>query len=214
MTDRDRRRLGDPLHDTVDESDRVVVGVIDPDPTPVHHVVDRITAIVGELSDDARSDLIAVLGGHDKRAKTRAANHLLATVAVDQRKVIAEVDRDLPEWVREINERTDKAEARAVAAEKLARDANARWKWPMRIVSGLAAASLGAAGWLLTETRASGYAAKTEEIYRAQVDANTKAISELREAFAEMRGQLNRPYPFRVLPVSGPRNDPDKDETP
>ena len=211
MTDRDRHRLGDPLHDTMDESDRVVVDVIDPDPTPVPDVVASIAAVVGELNSNDRDRLADVIAGHDKRAKTRAANHLLAAVAVDQRKVIAEVDRDLPEWVREINERTDKAEARAVAAERLAAKVDARWKWPMRIVSGLAALSIGAAGWLLRETRASGYAAKTEEIYRAQVDANTKAVSELREAFAEMRGQLNRPYPFRVLPVSGPRNDPSKE---
>jgi hypothetical protein len=211
MTDRDSRRIGDRLHDTLDECDAVVVGEIDPDPTPVRDIVARITEIVGELSDDARSDLIAVLGGHDKRAKTRAANRTLEAAAqgLDVDKLKEDLRSDMEGWEPFAETRAD-----AKRALKVANEANARWKWPMRIVSGLAAASLGAAGWLLTETRASGYAAKTEEIYRAQVDANAKAISELREAFAEMRGQLNRPYPFRVLPVSGPRNDPDKDETP
>src|SRR5690242_7955535 len=116
MTDRDRHRIGDPLHDTVDETDAVVVGEVDPDPTPPPDVVASIAAIVGELDDGARNRLVDVISGHDKRGKYRAANRLMEAVAVDQRKVIAVVDRDLPEWVRHLDERIHEAEAKALAA--------------------------------------------------------------------------------------------------
>ena len=188
-------------------TDGVVSVEVDPDYTPVQDIVAKLTAIVGDLSDEAREQMADVIGGHEKRGKVRKANEILRTVAHG-------VDRDLPEWVRHIDERIDAASARSDAAHELAAKADGRWKWPMRIASGLAALSVGAGAWVLTATRASGYEARTTEVYRHQVDRNTDAIQALRDSVSEIRGELKSRLPFRTVPVQGPRNDPSKDNEP
>lgn len=102
-------------------------------------------------------------------------------------------------------------EARVTAAESLAAKADRRWYWPMRIAAGIATLATAAFAFVLTETRASGYKARDAELYRAQVDRNSSAIEALKETVAEIKGELRARLPFRTLPVSGPRNDPDKE---
>lgn len=205
MTDRDSNRFADPLHDTMDETDddRVVSGVIDPDHTPVHDVVERIAAVVGELGDDAREQLIDVLGAHDKRGKVRAANRTLEAVAVSQREIVAAVDRDLPEWVRRLESRITSAEAKAAVCdeERVSRLKRAKWLNPIRNVGiGAVFTALLWAVRALSQHGADGEVARQRD---RQVERNAHDVRELQdrqlrtETILGLRARLSRDEPDR-----------------
>jgi hypothetical protein len=214
--DRDRRREADPLHDTVDESTGVVRDAVDPDNTPIDKLIALIREDVGLLS--ARDErLIRAVEAHRERAQERSEKRRPqpASPEVDRAQLVSLLAEDMAQW-----EPFQHLHAKAEAAHKLAEKAEARWKWPMRIASMLAAGALGVVGWVLSETRSSGYEARTTEVYRAQVDANAKAILVLDDALddvlrelAEIRGRMSRGgYPIRMVPVTGPRTEPDDDD--
>lgn len=165
MSDRDRRRPGDPLHPAGEFDSR-------DDVTPV----EMLRRIEGKI---------------------------------DEGRIAAEVDADMPEHFARLESRCTAAERRAERAERKADHAEARWKWPMRVASFLVASSLGAAVYVFTEVRASGYKARVTEEQRETMDRHTTELRVLRESVIDLRARIDAWRPIRTVPVIGPH---DKDE--
>lgn len=121
---------------------------------------------------------------------------------IDAAAIVAEVDRDMPEHFARIDAVARRAEAKAALAL-------ARWKWPMRIASGLAAFSLAAVTWVLAETRSAGYEARVNEERERDVEQLKVEVRSIRETLIRFGERLNAWRPVDSLPVVGPHN---KDE--
>jgi hypothetical protein len=130
--------------------------------------------------------------------------HILRRIEgkIDEGRIAADIDADMPEHFARL-------EARCVAAEQMATRADARWKWPMRILAVLATFSTGAVTYVVTRVRDSGYEARVSEEQREATKRNTSDLRDLRESVIDLRARFEAWRPLGAIPVIGPR---DKDE--
>lgn len=206
--DRDTRRTSDPLHDTVDESDAVVIGEINPDHTPVQDVVARITAIVGELDSDTRERLAEEIGGREKRGKFRAANQTLKAVAESSGGVVHfdpdQFKHDLREGMEEWE--PFKELRRKVDACDEDRQVRAVWRKRAAWVGSLLAGSvMTVLIWAVRSLDARADAGAEERLRVQMIYRHETAIRVLELKQAELIGTIRAR--LRPVPVPDPDND-------